>query len=177
MSIRTRWTAAVLAIGLVIAAGCTPDPAAPGTSTTTTTTTTLPPINPVVAHQDFETSAGGWTDYLTGTGGPLTDRENLNFTTVLGRFPGHPTGGPVIGQRFTLSGNQDHVLMSFDFAEIDTWDNEQFKVWVDGTQLIADRYQKDRLDLPSGTVAVAGASGHQNLGYGTATDQIRCATP
>ena len=173
MSIRTRLTAGVLAMGLVVTVGCAPDPAGPGgTTTTTTTTTTLPPINPVVAHHDFETSANGWTGNLTGTGGPLTDRDNLNFSTVLGRFPGHPSGGSVVGQRFALSGNQDHIVMSFDFAEIDTWDNEQFKVWVDGTQLIADRYQKDRLDLPSGTVAVAGATGRQNLGYGTATDQI-----
>jgi|GEM_PF-1455598 len=170
MGIRTSLTAGVLAIGLVAAVGCSPGPAGPGG--TTSTTTTLPATNPVVAHHDFETSANGWTGYLTGTGAPLTDRENLNFSTVLGRFPGHPTGGPVVGQHFTLTGNQDSVLISFDFAEIDTWDNELFKVWVDGSQIIADRYQKDRLDQPSGTVAVAGGTGRQNLGYGTATDQI-----
>ncbi len=149
-------------------AACTTPAPGPGS---TTTTTLVPPINPVVADHDFETSASGWVPYLTRSG-PLTNRNNLNFSTVLGPFPGHPTGGAVVGRRFTLTGNQDSVLISFDFAEIDSWDNEQFKVWVDGTQVIADRYEKDRPDLPSGTVAVAGASGRQNLGYGRWSDQI-----
>jgi hypothetical protein len=67
----------------------------------------------VVAHHDFVTSANGWTGYLTGRGGPLTDRENLNVSTVLGCFPGHQTGAQVVGQWLALSGNQDHVLMSY----------------------------------------------------------------
>ena len=149
---------------------CTPPTAAPGA--TTTTTTPLPQINPVVADQDFESSSGGWVPYLTGSGVPSTNRENLNFSTVLGPFPGGPGGAKVVGHAFDLTGNQDHVLISFDFAEIDSWDDELFKVWVDGAQVVADRYAKDRLDLPSGTVAVAGASGRQNLGYGTWSDQI-----
>jgi hypothetical protein len=168
MTLRTGIPAWILALGL-LAAACTNPPGAGGT---TTTTTWSPPIDPVVADHDFESSSSGWVPYLTGSGGPLLDRENLNFSTVLGPFPGHPTGGVVVGQRFTLTGNQDHVLISFDFAEIDSWDDEQFTVWVDGTQVIADRYEQDRLDLPSGTVAVAGASGRQNLGYGRWSDQI-----
>ena len=170
MSVRTRVAICVAALGMVAAAGCTTPPTAPGV--TTTTTTLLPPINPVVADHDFESSASDWVPYLTGSGGALTDRENLNFSTVLGPFPGHPSGGVVVGQRFTLTGNQDSVLISFDFAEIDSWDDEQFKVWVDGTLVVADRYEKDRLDLPSGSVAVAGASGRQNLGYGRWSDQV-----
>lgn len=169
---RKRARVGALAVAAVSALGaCTPTPGDPGT-TSTTTTTLLPPINPVVADHDFEASDNGWVPYLTGSGGPLTDRENLNFSTVLGPFPGHPSGGAVIGQRFALTGNQDHVLVSFDFVEIDSWDDELFKVWVDGQLVIADRYEKDRADLPSGVVAVAGPSGRQNLGYGRWSDQI-----
>ncbi len=159
--------ASTLALGLVLAASCTTTPSSSGA-----TTTTMPPINAVVANHDFESSASGWTSYLTGSGGPLIDRENLNFSSVLGPFPGHPDGAAVVGQTFTLTGNQDHVLISFDFAEIDSWDDEQFMMWVDGEQVVADRYEKDRLDLPSGTIAVAGATGRQNLGYGRWSDQI-----
>jgi hypothetical protein len=170
MTTNTRIAACLLVLAAVVGGACTTPPGAPGG--TTTTTIALPPINPVVADHDFESSSSGWIPYLTGSGGPLTDRENLNFSTVLGPFPGHPTGGAVVGQRFPLSGNQDHVLISFDFAEIDSWDDEQFKVWVDGQLVISDRYEKDRLDLPSGVVAVAGPSGRQNLGYGRWSDQI-----
>lgn len=102
MTTRTKIAACPLALG-VLGAACNTPPSRPGG--TTTTTTWLPPINPIVADHDFESSASGWVPYLTGSGGPLTDRENLHFSKVLGPFSGHPSGGVVVGQRFPLTGD------------------------------------------------------------------------
>lgn len=96
-----------------------------------------------ITFEDFEGGASGWTDNTTTVG-------SASFTEFLGRF----TGG--IGQQnsktYSLSGTQTLVSISFDFYEIDSWDTEAFRVYVDDVLFSSIAYSHGVNDVPGGIV-------------------------
>ena len=124
----------------------------------------------LVANENFEAGASGWTNNLTENGGP-------NFSTFLGRF-GNETfgnGGQVNQKTFALSGTQSQVNVSFNFYEVDSWDGEAFRVFVNGTQLFADPFQtsSDQGSASDSTRTRTRqlGNGTENLGFSFFPDQ------
>ena len=83
----------------------------------------------LVAAENFEGGASGWSANVTTNGGPA-------FSEFLGAFPG--TGGAqAVSKIFPLSGAQTVVGIQFDFYEIDSWDNELFNIFIDDALVMA----------------------------------------
>ena len=79
-----------------------------------------------VASENFESGANGWSNtQVTGGGATLTN--------YLGGW-GNELGATQVFKDFALSGSQGSVTITFDMYELDTWDGEAFKVWLDGVE-------------------------------------------
>jgi len=124
----------------------------------------------VIANEDFEAGAAGWTNSTTEDGG-------ANFSRFLGRF-GNETfgnGNQVNSKTYALSGTQTQVNFSLNFYEVDSWDGEVFRVFVNGVQLFADAFQHN-VDQGNASDAVRTrtrqlGNGTDNLGFGGFPDQ------
>ena len=88
----------------------------------------LIPSPVIVTNENFEGGATGWSDSETD------NLEPAAFTEFLGRHGAAQDHVPteVINKQFTLSGDQDWAILEFDYYQIDSWDNEDFIVYVDG---------------------------------------------
>lgn len=122
----------------------------------------------LITDENFESGASGWSNNTTTTQGVLT--------TFLGRFGG--TGGaPVINKNYALSGNQTQVTIEFDFYEIDSWDFELFKFFVDGNSIFSDEFKHNREDFANSPIMNAtsllfdGDNGNVDYGFATWPDQ------
>lgn len=74
---------------------------------------------------DFEGGAGFWV-------GGSWDNSDPAYGGILGPFGG--TGGAEIATRtFDLLGGYDYAVLEFDLHAIDSWDNEEFILFIDGT--------------------------------------------
>ncbi len=78
------------------------------------------------ASENFESGASGWSNTQTIAGGPT-------LTNYLGGW-GNEIGATQVFKDFALSGLQSSVTITFDMYEVDTWDGEAFKVWIDGVE-------------------------------------------
>lgn len=88
----------------------------------------------VVASEDFESGATGWTDNKTETPGANTG----GFTRHLGR---HGQFGTT-AKTFTLTGTQTSVNVAFDWYRLDSWDGEYFYAAVtDGVNTTTHSFQ------------------------------------
>ncbi len=119
----------------------------------------------VITSEDFEGGALGWSQNTSTTG-------NSTFTRFLGRFGG--TGGAeTVFKTYALSGVQTQVTIDFDFYEIDSWDEEEFRVFVDGMAVERDRYSWRRDDgIYHGLPKLFPADdGHTDYGFGNFPDQ------
>lgn len=74
----------------------------------------------LVASENFEAGATGWSNNFTENPGPNAG----GFTTFLGRHGQEPP----VSKTFTLSGAQTQVSIAFDLYRIDSWDGEFFTV-------------------------------------------------
>lgn len=109
----------------------------------------------LIAAEDFESGATGWSDNTTTTEAG---------TRFLGRHGG--TGGSQsLFKTFALSGNQTQVNIQFDFYEIDSWDIEEFTVFVDDVAVATDQFQWFRFDDPAAAIPLLG-DGSTDLGFG-----------
>lgn len=77
----------------------------------------------LVSSEDFEGGATGWSVNTTETFNPY-------LTRFLGRHS-NDGGTQNVHKTYTLSGAQDYVTVSFDFYRLDSWDSEQFRIFVD----------------------------------------------
>ena len=92
---------------------------------------TITPVNeaPVfggwtlVSSENFESGATGWSDNTTTNGGSI-------LTNFLGRHS-QEAGAQLTSKTYNLSGMQDYVTISFDMYEIDSWDGENFYIYID----------------------------------------------
>ena len=81
----------------------------------------------IVVSEDFNGSVSGWSNNSTST----VDGEK-----ILGRFI-HTQD---VEKTFTVPTNVDGYTISFDFYEIDSWDNEEFAVFIDGKEVNLGRF-------------------------------------
>ncbi len=87
-----------------------------------------PPSN-VIASEDFEDGASGWSNPLVTDGG-------ASFTSFLGRFSGP---GLETEKTFDIPAGSDRLEIVFDYYEIDSWDGDNgdaLLVFVDGDEII-----------------------------------------
>lgn len=107
-----------------------------------------------VFNDDFNT--GFWAHEWDNTSSAST-----TLSTFLGRHPG--TGGAqTLNRTFTLSGAQDTTTIEFDFYEIDSWDNEDFRTFIDDTQIFSHTYRYSQTNYPpsgsTGNVSYSGTA-------------------
>ncbi|MGI9509493.1 MAG: FG-GAP-like repeat-containing protein, partial [Geminicoccaceae bacterium] len=119
-----------------------------------------------VVTEDFESGASGWSDNTTSAGGAGLDGS------YLGNF-GDTGGAQTIYKTFSLSGDQDSVTINFDFWEFDTWNGEDFKIWVDDQLISTDVYYTQQYygDADSSTYGTSTSGTSSNLGEGSYSDQ------
>ncbi|MGI9506241.1 MAG: cadherin domain-containing protein, partial [Geminicoccaceae bacterium] len=119
-----------------------------------------------VVSEDFEAGATGWSDNTTTAGGAGLDGS------YLGNF-GDTGGSQTIYKTFSLSGNQDSVTINFDFWEFDTWNGEDFKIWVDDQLISTDTYYTQEYygSSDSSTYGTSTSSTSSDLGHGMYSDQ------
>lgn len=122
-----------------------------------------------ITSEDFEGGASGWNTNSTTDGG-------ATFTEFLGRFGG--TGGTeAISKTYGLSGLQTEVTIAFDFYEIDSWDFENFIIYVNGSAVFTNQFKHNREDFSASpsmdavSLLFVGDDGNVNYGYGSFPDQ------
>ncbi len=138
----------------------------------------------VIAFEDFETGAVGWTSNTTTDGGAA-------LTQFLGRFGVGPN--PATQKTFALPAGVSAVTLSFDFYEIDSWDGTSgwdfLNLTINDTPVFMESFQHanlqgvDAVDAAVRTGSIPGMAwtitpvtdGGSSLGFGSAwyqTDQI-----
>jgi len=90
-------------------------------------------VNTTFARQsyfdDFENGAGYWV-------GGQTDDSQDAFGGILGPYGGS-NGDEVVTRTFDLLSGYDYAVVEFDMLAIDSWDNEDFIIFVDGNPVSA----------------------------------------
>lgn len=66
----------------------------------------------------------------------------VTLTNYLGGW-GNEIGATQNIKDFALSGSQTSVTITFDMYELDTWDGEAFKIWIDGVETNSNNYWMD----------------------------------
>ncbi len=119
-----------------------------------------------VVQEDFDSGATGWSDNTTSVGGAGLDGS------YLGNFGGS-NGEQVVYKTFDLSGDQQSVTIEFDFLEFDTWNGEEFKIWVDDQLISTDIYytQEFYSEADSSTYGTATSGTSSNLAHWSYNDQ------
>jgi hypothetical protein len=120
----------------------------------------------VVTNEDFEGGASGWSTNTTDNSVPGA------FTEFLGRFGG--SSAEPITKTFTLKKITSKITIEFDFYEIDSWDFEQFRVWVNGDQVSTGTFKHNRDDGPINDlpkILPGDIDGNQNSGFASWPDQ------
>ena len=112
-----------------------------GTDTGTVDVTVIDDSNSI--SENFESGASGWSNNTTND-------TSTTFTEFLGRFAG-ATSGQDTSKTFTLSGDQSHITVSFDFYKIDSWDNEAFEVYLNDTLVFTNGFSGSSSGSSSGT--------------------------
>ncbi|MBB6521888.1 cadherin repeat domain-containing protein [Pseudoteredinibacter isoporae] len=128
--------------------------------------------------EDFESGTTGWSNNNTTDGG-------ASLSNFLGRFSGGGIfgGGPdAVEKTFALGSGAESAVIEFDLYEIDSWDNENFIIDVNGERIeIPLSYTRDD-EANSGTQGSVSWSlvpqgpasnlGFTNAWYIQGTDQI-----
>jgi len=86
----------------------------------------------VLVSENFENGAEGWSNNQT-------TNTNGNASNFLGRFGGSG-GEEAVSKVFDLGAEHagESVNIKFDMYEIDSWDDEQFKVFTNGEEVASD---------------------------------------
>lgn len=125
----------------------------------------------LVSSENFQSGATGWANNTTSTSNPYLTQYLGGFTQDGNVQTNYKT--------YSLSGTENYVVITLDFYEIDTWDAEFFKIYVDDTLVINHNFQNTTYDTPAGGSSGAVSWRVQNLtpfitnlGVGTSQDQI-----
>jgi VCBS repeat-containing protein len=95
----------------------------------------------LVSFENFETGATGWTNNTTENGG-----------TFLTRFLGRNSldgGVQTTSKTYTLSGTQSYITASFDFYEIDSWDGENFQIYINDALIFSNSFSAGGFQSPA----------------------------
>ncbi|CAN0567952.1 unnamed protein product, partial [Ectocarpus sp. 12 AP-2014] len=105
----------------------------------------------LVADETFESGASGWSDNTTTDGG-------ANFTNFLGQFDG--TGGSQgVSKTFNLDPGRSAAVVEFDFYRIDSWDQENFKIFANDVEILSESmWHEDDAGSFSNTVVSGGTT-------------------
>ena len=82
---------------------------------------------------DFEHGAGHWI-------GGDTDGTQDAYGGILGPFSGSD-GEELVTRTFDLLSGYDYATVEFEMHAIDSWDNEEFIIFVDGTPISSRNFQ------------------------------------
>lgn len=148
------------------------------TPTTSTFNLTVTPVNDapiingwtLISSEDFEGGATGWADNTISNGGSY-------LTNHLGRFS-NDGGVQSNAKTYTLSTNQDYTVIEFDFYRVDSWDSEQFKIFVNDIEIFSQAFStgiSSIADGSSGTVSWTASELNTiaaNFTYNNWTDQM-----
>lgn len=94
----------------------------------------------VVSSENFESGATGWSDNTTTSGGSI-------LTTYLGRHS-QEAGAQNTFKTYALSGTENYVTIGFDFYEIDSWDGETFRLYINDSAVFINNFQQGTYDMP-----------------------------
>ncbi|MFO7919882.1 MAG: hypothetical protein R6U99_03555 [Nioella sp.] len=121
---------------------------------------------------DFESGSGFWV-------GGRTDDSEEAYGGILGPYGG--TGGAeVVTRTYDLMSDYDHAVVEFDFHAIDSWDNEDFIVFIDGTPVSSHNFDWQSDGTTGGwttteanySIAIEPSGPRQHSGYNSEwTDQ------
>ncbi len=117
----------------------------------------------IVTSEDFEGGASGWSNNATDS--------SAAFTQHLGR---HGAGAGILSKTYALTGTQTQVTIDFDFYELDSWDYELFRVYVDGVQVFSEDFSTGTHYAPDNDPALyldPLDPGNVDLAYGGWGDQ------
>lgn len=125
------------------------------TPATGTVSLTITPVNdaPVIdgwsliASENFEAGATGWAINTTTAGGTF-------FSRYLGPFS-NDGGVQSNSKTYTLTTGQDYTVIEFDFYRMDSWDNEEFRIWINNTQVFNQAFNTGIVTIPDGTSGIA----------------------
>lgn len=85
----------------------------------------------VVQQDVFETGAGNWV------GGALASDENFG-----GLLRGGGSGGEQAAQStYQLDGDMEYAVLEFDMTAIDSWDGEEFQIYVNDAVVATARFE------------------------------------
>ncbi|MEO1491120.1 MAG: tandem-95 repeat protein [Pseudomonadota bacterium] len=129
----------------------------------------------VLITEDFENGADGWST-------PRTEDGGATFSSFLGRFGNADGAGILTAKTFDTTGGASDITITFDFYEIDNWDNDTFSVFIDGVEIFAETFSETEDDA-----AVSGSTGNvsftiepliapTDLGFDANADQIHRVT-
>lgn len=82
---------------------------------------------------DFENGAGFWV------GGEVDGSEDA-YGGILGPYGG-TDGTEIVTRTYDLLSGYDYAVIEFDMHAIDSWDNEEFIIFVDGTPISSHSFQ------------------------------------
>ncbi|MBN8604209.1 MAG: cadherin domain-containing protein, partial [Planctomycetes bacterium] len=129
-------------------------------------------LNTVIVETFNNGLLSGWT------GGTIVTTDS-NFGPYLasatafnnsGTYQSSTNNTQDVFKTFSLSGNQTSVTISFTFNEIDSWDGENFLIWVNDTQVSANAFagstSQDYANTSSDTTA------NVSLGLSGFTDEV-----
>jgi hypothetical protein len=89
----------------------------------------------LVSDENFDSgTATGWNDNAVETANP----GGFFTPGFLGRHQG--LGSQQLFKTFTLPANVESVDISFDFYEVDSWDNERFQVFINDAVVFDERF-------------------------------------
>lgn len=81
---------------------------------------------------DFENGPGFWF-------GGFSDDTDAAYGGLLGPYGGS-NGAEVVTRTYDLMSGYDHAVIEFDLHAIDSWDNEEFILFVDGTPISSHNF-------------------------------------
>lgn len=99
---------------------------------------TLEENGTLVAQENFEEGAEGWSDNR------ITETDHEVLTDFLGKFGGS-NGLESVSKTFDLQGDHNYAVMEFDFLKLDSWDSntghagtqEALNIFVNGVEIVA----------------------------------------
>ena len=114
---------------------------------------------------DFENGAGYWV-------GGQTDASDGFFGGILGPYGGSD-GAEVVTRTYDLLGGYDYAVVDFDLHAIDSWDDEQFVMFIDGEPISATQFNWQTDGVTGGwtttdgnyTVTIEPSGAREHFGY------------
>ena len=111
-----------------------------------------PPTGTLVYQNDFAENADGWSN-------PTIDANSPFGGPILGPFAGTPDGTDIeVSRTFDLDDTYNDAVIEFDFHRIDSWDSEEFQIYVDGQEIFSQAYWPNTATGGSNTVTINGTT-------------------